>query len=79
MTRHRHHKQSNGSTADRAAKLKAHKATLVERTGFAESDPRIEQGAWLLLAEDNLKEALLRGEPLPLEAMKPVTDIPRQS
>ncbi len=35
----------NGSTADRAAKLEAHKATLVERTGFAESDPRIEQGA----------------------------------
>jgi hypothetical protein len=55
--------------------LKAHKAALVERTGFAESDPRLEQGAWLLLAEDVLKESLLRGEPVPLEALKPVTDM----
>jgi hypothetical protein len=27
------------------------------------------------LAEDNLKEALLRGEAVPIEAMKPVTDM----
>jgi hypothetical protein len=70
----RHHKQS-GSTAERAAKLKAHKAALIARTGFVESDPRIEQGAWLLLAEDVLKESLLRGETVPLAAMQPVTDM----
>ena len=75
MSRHRHHTQSGSGTADCAAKLKAHRATLADRTGFAESDPRIEQGAWLLLAEDNLKEALLRGEAVPVEAMKPVTDM----
>jgi hypothetical protein len=32
--------------AEDTRSAKAHKATLVERTGFAESDPRIEQGAW---------------------------------